>query len=1196
MPKRGSKVEARAEKRVSQTKTVSKPQPFKPSGSVLLDVMKGVNALDKSIQKTVEKNTSPVVKDTTAKTVGDMAAAIKAKGQNLIAKAVETQIGMEMRHAVKPTPESQISPQMKEYLRTKVDFKKLEKENQITLKQGGMETPLMEITPEGDDTKKSYLQKYLNQRGSKEGINLNSLTLEATKAEDVFKQDRIKFAPDSVFFKRLNGLIDENTDPKIQKNFEKLLFNKGVSSSYLEKNLSNTVVSEYDDLLTPEEKEQAIERVIDLYNKKGKEKGEDFGEFAGESIIDEVTTAGMAPIFGGVKKLKKLGPIKEWPGFIKDAFNKQKKLNQKSAELQSALQGGGKINPANAVKAEKPLIDYINKIGDEKLPTPEKITSKGILNGENKLPSLIEKQVVNLTNTPFKKGPRNLNTRIRGLEGSPNADAMEAVKVPKPYVSQNDVKVMVGNKTYSSDDIINLAQGIWDNPKTTAVSLETQEIVKQSYYTSMKTLDDITKKLAVDPGNETLLKEFGEMSAKNYELSNAVSLVNGVAGRALSLQKTTPNNFAPDENFRKATSSVLKNLPKEEAIKLNQKLLLAKSDPAAFQKIMEEYTKTTWKGKLSEYMMAAMLSNPKTHIKNIMGTLVNVTSNIARIPIEAGIDATRSILTGKDRTVFLKELPAAIKSLTNQTPKAAMDAGRDIVKMFKGQTIQQVKQGDLQNMPQIKGTIGNIIRAPLNMLAVEDKFFKSLVKSMETARFDVKASKGLKMAPSKVEKAIDDNVLAALFQSDLGKPGKLLTSLANESFLVKLNFPFLKTPINIIKEGLKHTPLGFVNAAFKKNAEFPKEMAKAILGTAASIPMVMYALGENDDGLPNITGPAPFEEAERDAFYRSGQIPYSIRFGNTYYSYKDVEPFSFLFSGAAAASSNYKTNGELDTSIVSEIASGMARTFGDKSSMRTIGEISEAFLSKDESEEWGDKMVKFGFSKVGQFIPNVIAATGRGMDPNAREPAGGLENFKALIPGMSKDIASKTDLFGNEVMKKNGFLGQTLLPLTSSKVELNVLDQELMRLKSPVGPPSKVVMGVSLNKKAYNQMKVARGQTLQNQLWNAMNSEVYAGMNDSQRSEALKQIESNIDKTTSMLFFVDNPELLEESFLNNKKNQVNLFKEMVPLLDPEYRGMSEGQLEDFINKNLDDLNANFQTSIDNGELRKNLLIASEVNL
>jgi len=42
--------------------------------------------------------------------------------------------------------------------------------------------------------------------------------------------------------------------------------------------------------------------------------------------------------------------------------------------------------------------------------------------------------------------------------------------------------------------------------------------------------------------------------------------------------------------------------------------------------------------------------------------------------------------------------------------------------------------------------------------------------------------------------------------------------------------------------------------------------------------------------------------------------------------------------------------------------------------------------------------------------------------------------------------------------------------------------------------------------------------------------------------------------------------------------------------------MSEGQIEDFVKKNLDGLNTNFQTMIDNGELKQNLLVASQINL
>jgi len=329
-------IEARASKAVKKSapKVTPKPQtsnPSKSTGSIVLDLAKGYSAF----KEKAKENSSPVVKNPLQKTITDAAASIKDKGQEFLKTAVEIQLGKEIRGAVPPTP---LSAQMTEYINKNIDLKKLAAENKTELKQGGVDMPLVELSPEGDDTKRNYLEKYLNQRGGQD-VDLNSLTLMGPNSQNFFKQDRIRYAPDEIFLKRLNGLINETTSNETKKRFESILLNKGGSDGAgeikaFEKNLGNAIVSEYDSILTPEERQKTIDGILDLYNKKHLEKGKDFTEFAGESVADEIASAGLAPVFGGLKKMQsKFGPPEEWPKYIKEMFNKQKKINQTSKEL-----------------------------------------------------------------------------------------------------------------------------------------------------------------------------------------------------------------------------------------------------------------------------------------------------------------------------------------------------------------------------------------------------------------------------------------------------------------------------------------------------------------------------------------------------------------------------------------------------------------------------------------------------------------------------------------------------------------------------------------------------------------------------------------------------------------------------------------------------------------------------------------------
>lgn len=1231
---------------------IPKTQPSSPGGgiealkkvSLLANVLDGANRL-KELSKP-----SPVVQSPIKNIVNKATESIAAKGKNFLNNAMETRL---LQEAKGQAPKTSLNQNMVNHLEKNgildkvnariAEFRATEKIKPLDFQ------PLAVLSPEGDDTKKSFLEKYLGRRGN-QSIDLNSLTLGAPKAADAFKQDRIQYADYSSLYDRLFSLGGIKTQEEIweantkgNKPTDKISDKKDYSGKDIfANNLTNQIVDPYDALLPQAEKDQAIKGIKELIKLKDKEMGKDLKEFGAESVVDEVASFGLGPIFGGVKKLGKFGKPDEWPTHIKDMYKGKQDQAKISKNLLDAL------NPINKV-----LDDVVAKAAE---PAS--------------------------TVTKVNRIERKLDTKSMGLEDSPTAKALEKYKAPQPYVSQNDVKVMVKGKQYGADDIIALAQNIWDNPKTASINLETQEIVRNTYNTSVKAVDDITKKLALDPTNDDLAKQFTNLAAKTFELSNAVKMVKGVSARLLSLQKTTPGqvlkddiflqeskellstlpkesadeinvllhqatlkpmevikdknflikadeiiaklpedkaqevktlltkaqegaqdslNFIQNENFLKATSAVLKNLPKDEAIKLNQKLLAAKGDPIALKKIIDQNTKTTWKGKTEEYMMAALLSNPKTHVKNIMGSVMSIGTKLARMPFEAGIDMVQSAITGKERKYFFGEIPKALGGLAKSIPEATREVGRDLIRITKGESVQQVKQGDIGFAPQIKGIKGDIIRVPLSMLAVEDKFFKKLVGDMETARWNVKTSKGNTSSVKKIGDEIEQETLEALFQKELGFAGKPIQNLVNDIPGLKLFFPFLKTPLNIVKEGIKHTPLGFAQAIWKRGDDIPKEMSKAIVGTAMSIPVISWATGDDEKtGLPNMTGAAPTSEAERDAFYRMGLMPYSIRLPGTdkYVSYKDMEPFSILLSTANKAAEGYKKSGEVNSDLLLNMATEMGRTISDKSSMKSLGEFVDVFLLEGQTTI-PERLSEVAIGKVGQFFPNVVGAFGRGMDETIREPSGAKEQLQALIPFLNQKLDAKTDLFGNDMKKLNGFAGQTILPVTIASTEnFNMLDQELLRLKTPVGAPSRNVLGVELDKKSYNQMKKVRGTMLQSALAGVMFNdegtdyrEEWTMLPDSMKAKFIKDAETKIDKQASIQFFVDNPDSVQKSLSGSKKNQIKLMKELVPLLDPSFREFSPGQLDEYINTNIDALMSNYQARVDEGLLGQDLQIA-----
>jgi hypothetical protein len=118
---------------------------------------------------------------------------------------------------------------------------------------------------------------------------------------------------------------------------------------------------------------------------------------------------------------------------------------------------------------------------------------------------------------------------------------------------------------------------------------------------------------------------------------------------------------------------------------------------------------------------------------------------------------------------------------------------------------------------------------------------------------------------------------------------------------LKMVVPFLNTHMNLLKRAAEMTPaLGLLfEQQYRKDPKFIADspghraadiLAKQLEGMA--IAWVVMAMLDDDD----IVGAAPSDPKERDRFYNSGKLPYSIRYGDKYYSFEFLEPFNVPLS------------------------------------------------------------------------------------------------------------------------------------------------------------------------------------------------------------------------------------------------------------------------------------------------------------
>lgn len=139
----------------------------------------------------------------------------------------------------------------------------------------------------------------------------------------------------------------------------------------------------------------------------------------------------------------------------------------------------------------------------------------------------------------------------------------------------------------------------------------------------------------------------------------------------------------------------------------------------------------------------------------------------------------------------------------------------------------------------------------------------------------------------------------------LGTIAKSINSLTNEVPAGKIIVPFTNVVANVTNRMLDYTPVGWTRlnqwSANSANPEFmsdkwKQQAAKAALGSMGMITVAMMngmAAGEDDPDF-EITGRGPDNFQHRYQLQETGWKPYSVKIGDTYYSYKET-PLALAF-------------------------------------------------------------------------------------------------------------------------------------------------------------------------------------------------------------------------------------------------------------------------------------------------------------
>ena len=441
--------------------------------------------------------------------------------------------------------------------------------------------------------------------------------------------------------------------------------------------------------------------------------------------------------------------------------------------------------------------------------------------------------------------------------------------------------------------------------------------------------------------------------------------------------------------------------------------------------------------KLYEYWINSILSGPSTHAANILGNTINATYELTG---KRFTEALLNTVAGRKDGATFGEFKTMLQHLDFKEAWRKAKRAWDLETTGNGGKLETMRTA-------IGGTAGRVIRTPGRLLRAADEFAKAVIYPIETAAMAyregiAKGLSGQELSSYIEEQLTTPNSTAAKWGSQRAAeltftedPGAAIRKMMEMreaggwfGTALKMFFPFMKTPHNILKQGIRKSPLGVLSLLNEGgkiirgkrdfDGEFVARTAEQVLAWSALA--LIYGLDDDDD-LPFITGSSPRYGSAEQQFKANKIPPYSIRIGDTYYSYRRIEP---LATGLALIADTVQAlkdsdNGRDATQISKKLFNSAKQIIVEKSFLDSLGEISRVANDPEYS------MVNWGTNFAASWVPNVARQTIQAFDDNVRDYKNRAkgeeffeEQFKILIgrTGLVK-AAPKIDYFGREITK-----------------------------------------------------------------------------------------------------------------------------------------------------------------------------------
>ena len=535
---------------------------------------------------------------------------------------------------------------------------------------------------------------------------------------------------------------------------------------------------------------------------------------------------------------------------------------------------------------------------------------------------------------------------------------------------------------------------------------------------------------------------------------------------------------------------------------------------------------------LNEYYTNSLLSNPATHMVNVLGNTVvagvspaehiiggYINQGLAKGANTLGIDWLADWLKGGgDEAVQegiyrylntfnaiqdgLQLAEASLKTGTNSFGTSAIANG--LVDAVPEQVLSSAifKMNPNTDAAKLIDTMGKMLNIPSRCCMAEDTFFKVIASRSEAATQlwkealsknitdpqaikdyigDNLASKfksvydetGKLIKQAAIDKNVEEYALVQTFNNDRGTLVSMLQTAKQKCPLLHPIIPFVRTPARILDWTIQRTPIGLLYESQRQaflggGAEASKRLGQYAVGGTFITGAVMLAQNGK------LTGGGPDSFQAKKSMQDLGWQPYSIKIGDKWYSYNRLDPIGSFFGvvGDYMDLAQAASDSDVDNNSIADMAqmlmTVMAKNVTDKTYLQNIGTLIQIINNPDPNSK---KVQSWAAQLAGGFVPRILANGARDTgitDPYMKEASDFAAKLKAKMPYLSNELPTQYSWMTGDARAYGDYSLVNFIP--NREAAKDQVKMELLTYGAKLGGPAKTMSNTRLTDEQYSRL------------------------------------------------------------------------------------------------------------------------------